>query len=112
MPLTEKGEEIKRNMQKEYGTKKGEQVLYASRNAGTISGIDEDRATRLHRALDCVMDEFERRPSTGEALDALRQVLGEDETFRKLEHSLAHKKGVHNARALSAWIGREHGKIK
>ena len=40
MPLTEKGEKIERAMEKEYGAKKGEQVFYASRNAGTIGGVD------------------------------------------------------------------------
>jgi hypothetical protein len=40
MPLTEKGEEIKSNMEKEYGPDKGESVFYASRNKGTISGVD------------------------------------------------------------------------
>ena len=27
--------------------------------------------------------------------------------FAKLERSLAHRKGVHNPRALAAWIGRK-----
>jgi hypothetical protein len=40
MPLTEKGHEIEANMKKQYGEKKGEQVFYASKNAGTISGVD------------------------------------------------------------------------
>ena len=40
MPLTEKGSEIKSNMEKEYGPEKGEKVFYASKNAGTISGVD------------------------------------------------------------------------
>lgn len=40
MPLTSKGEEIKENMEKEYGSKKGEKVFYASKNKGTISGVD------------------------------------------------------------------------
>jgi hypothetical protein len=40
MPLTSKGEEIKSAMQDQYGKEKGEQVLYASANKGTISGID------------------------------------------------------------------------
>lgn len=40
MSLTEKGSEIKGAMQKEYGDKKGQSVFYASRNAGTISGVD------------------------------------------------------------------------
>jgi hypothetical protein len=40
MPLTAKGEEIKSAMEKTYGKEKAERVLYASKNAGTISGID------------------------------------------------------------------------
>jgi len=42
MPLTAKGEEIKSALQKEYGEKKGEQVLYAGKNKGTFTGIDDD----------------------------------------------------------------------
>lgn len=41
MPLTKKGEKIKRSMEKEYGTKKGEQVFYASANKGTIQNVHE-----------------------------------------------------------------------
>lgn len=40
MPLTAKGEEILAAMQKEYGSEKGKQVFYASKNAGKITGID------------------------------------------------------------------------
>jgi len=40
MPLTAKGEKIKSALEKEYGSKKGEQVLYAGKNAGTFTGID------------------------------------------------------------------------
>ncbi len=40
MPLTEKGEEIKSAMAEEYGAKKGGEVFYASKNKGTISGVD------------------------------------------------------------------------
>jgi len=40
MPLTAKGEEIKAALVKEYGEKKGEQVLYAGKNKGTFTGID------------------------------------------------------------------------
>lgn len=43
MPLTKKGREIKSAMDKEYGAKKGEQVFYASRNAGKITGVDKSR---------------------------------------------------------------------
>lgn len=37
--------------------------------------------------------------------------IGKDESFEKLEHSLAHRKGVTNAKSLAAWIGRKNGKI-
>lgn len=40
MPLTEKGQKILNAMKGEYGGKKGESVFYASRNKGTISGVD------------------------------------------------------------------------
>ena len=43
MPLTKKGEKIKSNMIKEYGPKKGEQVFYASKNKGTIKGVEKGR---------------------------------------------------------------------
>lgn len=40
MPLTPKGREILRQMQKEYGAGKGEAVFHASRNKGRITGVD------------------------------------------------------------------------
>ena len=44
MPLTKKGEKVKAAMKKEYGTKKGEQVFYASENKGTIKGVAKGRS--------------------------------------------------------------------
>lgn len=43
MPLTDKGSEIKGAMEDQYGKEKGEQVFYASKNAGTIAGVDSAR---------------------------------------------------------------------
>ncbi len=40
MPLTSKGKKIEGAMEKEYGAKKGEQVFYASKNKGTIKGVE------------------------------------------------------------------------
>lgn len=40
MPLTSKGKEIEHAMEKEYGEKKGKQVFYASKNKGTIKGVE------------------------------------------------------------------------
>jgi len=41
MPLTPKGKKIMQSMQKTYGGKKGEQVFYATKNAGKISGVEK-----------------------------------------------------------------------
>lgn len=49
MPLTEKGEKIEHEMEKEYGEKKGKQVFYASKNKGTIKGVEKGRrASKKH----------------------------------------------------------------
>ncbi len=64
MPLTEKGSQIKSALTKEYGEKKGEQVLYAGKNKGTFTGIDaaesvidacnalKDAVEVVHRRID------------------------------------------------------------
>jgi len=54
MPLTAKGEEIKSAMEKQYGAEKGEEVFYASKNAGTITGVDAADAARPFGAADPV----------------------------------------------------------
>jgi hypothetical protein len=46
MPITTKGREIKAALVKEYGPKKGEQILFAGKNKGTFTGIDAAKATR------------------------------------------------------------------
>lgn len=43
MPLTKKGQKIKKAMEKQYGKKKGEKVFYASQNKGTISGTHKEK---------------------------------------------------------------------
>jgi hypothetical protein len=43
MPLTDKGRKIMSAMKKEYGGGKGENVFYASRNKGTIKGVEKKR---------------------------------------------------------------------
>jgi len=45
MPLSDKGRKIMASMKEQYGPKKGEQVFYASKNKGTITGV-EGRAKR------------------------------------------------------------------
>lgn len=46
MPLTKKGQKIKKAMVKQYGTKKGKQVFYASENKGTIKGVKKPTKTK------------------------------------------------------------------
>ena len=45
MPLTSKGNEIMSAMEKEYG-KNAKKVFYASRNKGTISGVDPESSRK------------------------------------------------------------------
>lgn len=43
MPLTKKGSKIMRAMKKEYGSKKGEKVFYATKNAGKLKGVHKKK---------------------------------------------------------------------
>jgi hypothetical protein len=43
MPLTEKGKKIMSSMQRTYGGRKGEQVFYATANAGKIEGVEKEQ---------------------------------------------------------------------
>lgn len=55
MPLTAKGTKILNAMEREYGSKKGEQVFYASKNAGKITGVDSAAPdTDVFAALDAI----------------------------------------------------------
>ncbi len=47
MPITPKGKEIMSAMKNEYGSKKGEQVFYASKNAGKIKGVEKAKTNAL-----------------------------------------------------------------
>jgi len=58
MPLTKKGTEIMSNMTKEYGFKKGKAVFYASRNKGTIKGVDKAKRKDMNQ-----MGSMPKKPS-------------------------------------------------
>lgn len=64
MPLTHKGEVIKKAMTEEYGKEKGERVFYASKNKGTISGVDS--------ALDALIAECDRLEKRFDAMEMKR----------------------------------------
>jgi hypothetical protein len=61
MPLSKKGEKIRAAMHREYGTEKGEQVFHASRNKGTISGVE----SRQRRALEAFARTLKRQNRWG-----------------------------------------------
>ena len=46
MPLTKKGSKIMSAMKKEYGKKRGEKIFYASKNKGTIKGVEKRKKKR------------------------------------------------------------------
>jgi hypothetical protein len=43
MPLTKKGKKILGSMRESYGSDKGKQVFYASKNKGVIGSVDKKR---------------------------------------------------------------------
>ena len=47
MPLTKKGKKIMRSMKEQQGDKEGEAVFYASRNKGTIKGVERASKGKL-----------------------------------------------------------------
>lgn len=49
MPLNKKGKKIMKSMKKQYGVKKAKQVFFASKNKGTIEGVDEIKSFRRHQ---------------------------------------------------------------
>ena len=65
-PLTKKGEKILAAMKKAYGEEKGEQIFYASRNKGKISGVDSK--TKDGADLYC--------PNCGERIGKMSEVEG------------------------------------
>ncbi len=49
MPLTKKGKKILKNMEKEYGSKKGESVFYASINKGKVTGAEGSKKKKVKK---------------------------------------------------------------
>jgi hypothetical protein len=43
MPLTTKGKKIMSSMKRTYGGKRGEQVFYATANAGKLKGVEKEQ---------------------------------------------------------------------
>lgn len=60
-PLTKKGNKILAKMRERYGKKKGESVFYASKNKGTISGVDGKTKDVSAKEIRRQIDELKRR---------------------------------------------------
>jgi hypothetical protein len=80
MPLTEKGEKIKGAMSKQYGPEKGEQVFYASKNKGTIKGVDKADAESEPGEKEKAREEQEQ-----ESLDLPTQLKDAEQQLEALE---------------------------
>lgn len=72
MPLTPKGEKIKRKMEDEYGAEKGKQVFYASQNKGTIKGTHKQGADMSKFAEGFIERMTERGVSQDQAIALLK----------------------------------------
>jgi hypothetical protein len=87
MPLTEKGEKIREAMHEKYGKEKGEEVFYASKNKGTISGVDAMPLTRIDElatkadALAARWDAFVTRRYRKDAFEEARHPRNAGGTF-------------------------------
>jgi len=60
-PLTKKGNKILTKMRERYGKKKGESVFYASKNKGTITGVDGKTKDVSAKEIRRQIDELKRR---------------------------------------------------
>lgn len=83
MPLTSKGKEILSSMEKTYGSEeKAKQVLYASKNAGKVSGIDAySQAGNPELTLTDLQEQnrkfWEQGAAKGDVVDEIHEVPGE-----------------------------------
>jgi len=124
-PLTKKGQKILAAMKKVYGEEKGEQIFYASRNKGTISGVDSKGKDDAPDNLPAnYLDKLEKK---------IRDIIkanGDKEKAKRLLHELEntgankfpdlHKaldadykiKECPNCKNQLTYSGEENGKIK
>ena len=93
MPLTEKGQKIMSDMKSKYGEKEGERVFYASKNAGKISGVDDDAHVTSHPGKDIKPDDFQHMGFTSQHVEPIKKLVSECDTL---------------SRRLDAFEGRQH----
>lgn len=99
MPLTGKGQEIMGSMKKQYGGKKGEEVFYASKNKGKITGVDRFRDA----VRDALRSGKSPRLAFADGAAVLDKLRAEDRSRRFLGDFKAARKAGKSARdALAA----------
>jgi len=105
MPLSSKGEEIMGNMKKEYGSEKGEQVFYASKNKGTISGVDCSK-------LDAICDSMARLGERVDAYGKRRADAGpREENFQRANKASENREKEERDKKLEQ-LGRAFGRSR
>jgi len=109
MPLTPKGKKIMASMRKQYGSKKGEEVFYASKNKGTIEGVDKTEETKMSY-LDKVFSLDEgaaKRVNPGKGAEGDEYVSGGKTGRPTLKNRLL-KQGTKKGRAMADVAVKQH----
>lgn len=104
MPLTSKGNKIMENMKSEYGPKKGESVFYASKNKGTISGVDASAQERdeaknelIHLREKLTKAQFSERQAIQNQIDRINTWLKEHSSDELPEEGVFPATSAHDA---------------
>lgn len=89
MPLTSKGRKIMKAMENQYGSKeKAEQVFYASKNAGKISGVDAAKFRDALKAGRSFKDAWnDALPSSGGGNSQMRREARGGDFFSQMRDS-------------------------
>ena len=81
MPLTNKGKKIMRAMKSQYGSEEGKKVFYASKNKGTIKGVEDETQMNWQ---DRIYESLVESKSLTSLERAERRIKGASKTHRGL----------------------------
>ena len=117
MPLTEKGQKIMKSMKDKYGSEKGKEVFYASKNKGKIKGVDKgsDKMNKVtcpkckgKGCSHCGGKGYHMKK--GYAAGGLKSVPEENKGLGKLPQNVRNKMGyMHGGRMAKKRMGYAHG---
>ena len=89
MPLTPKGKKIIAAMVKQYGKKKGKEVFYASKNKGTIEGVEKTEEIKMNYIDKVLSLEEERDVDKIKKIDVTRKLSSGKTRTRRVGGKLA-----------------------